>query len=987
MKKLFSYKNKKQRGVALVFTLGILGLLTVVALGFASTALINRKVAENCANISYTQTIARSIALPRAMFAVRNITSLEQFYSTSTDPKTYDWLWKLDTSLHGVQLFKYQYTAVVDSTTNAVDWVYVRDSNDNNRILGRYAYVVIPDKGRLDPSVNINDIDSKGIIGLSEKEVGVNDPAWSTALKAAIDASPNYRWTTFWEISNRLSITSPHPQNWIDFFTKGINIGQVKSPETYWVDSTTNPNIKDKDEFYLRFNLSRSTTDWKAMTAEKLVGEGSTATDETKITDPLYLYNSIDFIPWLKNWTRSHDDWTSTAMKKQIAANIIQYNTPNPNTVDAGGVAFETVSDQMGKDWATEANAPSYAGVGRHASLNEIGFGLKVTAEVISVQSSVEPEVWTYTPKYTFTVNWGAELINMFGPPDSKSIVRLPQVSVEADVKHFVDSVDPNTTNIDEIVADETLPKKTFKTSDRNTYDGAIAFPEFRIDFAVSDWLSNIAYTSKDKFWQTGLQLKSITLPPIILNGSDKSSDILNHMEVMQVRFKPGNAILYHGEYDLLDFKTQRDFAKLSALNASDFTDTTTLKAKDTCHYWMSFEAKDPRVNHYPSDWTITKIARTEVMDPSAANLYPGTIVNSSHNDEHKNSTVTSAAFAEEDSAVTDPAYQSNGTEATRFSSSFIKHEPMVSSWELGLISRAEAWKTLNLSKKDLSAAKTYAYDKGDAALLDQIKLNENDDRLKYGKVNINTNIHQVLEALLDPAKLIYKKDLYKAVGNDLLATGTSESAYPPITKISTNPATPHLNCLICSILACTKIYPFMNRADLLVDPANASELPGYTGSGLGDGSSGPLKDMQALLKVGTSKVEKEQIISKIMPLLKTEPLDMVYVIVLAQTIRDIGGTPAYIDWNGDGDYSDTFNDLSSFDLAAMKKAGYVRTGEITSSVSSVSVQETYNTTDTHIGTYEIGADKITSEAKLIAVLVQDPVTRKWRIARYQYVE
>ena len=43
MKKYISIPNrKKSRGVAVIFTLGILGLLTVMALGFASTALLNR---------------------------------------------------------------------------------------------------------------------------------------------------------------------------------------------------------------------------------------------------------------------------------------------------------------------------------------------------------------------------------------------------------------------------------------------------------------------------------------------------------------------------------------------------------------------------------------------------------------------------------------------------------------------------------------------------------------------------------------------------------------------------------------------------------------------------------------------------------------------------------------------------------------------------------------------------------------------------------
>ncbi len=983
MKKLLSYKNKKQRGVALVFTLGILGLLTVIALGFASTALINRKVAENCGNLFYAQTIARSIALARAQYALQNIAAIEQFYSTSTTNPTYDWLWKLDTSLQGAQLFQYKYTSV-SSGVNAVDWVYVRDTTDNNRILGRYAYVVIPDKGRLDPSVNINDIDTKGIIGLSEKEVGLNNNPWAASLKAAVDASPNYRWTTFWEILNKLGVSNKTSPEWINFFSNGINIGQLKSPETYWVNSATNLNIKDKEELFLRFNLSRSATDWESMTAEKLMGENPVGAETQYWGSSV---GSIDFIPWLKNWTCSHGDWTNDLMKKQIAANIIQYNVPEPvNTID-GTTGFRTITDKTATtDWSS--NPPAYAGVGRHPMLNEVGFGLKVIADVNATQTSPSPEVWEYTPTYTFYVSWGIELINMFGITQYATVVRLPQVSIEADFNQFVSSVDPNETNMANLIAGNL---KTFKTSDTSSYDGGIPYSEFRIDFASTDWLSTISYTSKDTFWKSpSPDTKQVTLPTFSLNGANKKEDIRAQMKIKEVRFIPGNTVLYYGDYNADGLKTQRDIARLdkTSMPTNKFTISTDLAAKDISCFWMCFEANDPRVNHYASDWETKSYSNTVAGDTNAGypeKVYPGSYISSSGNDDHKNSIVASADIHVEDPAISDPAYQGSGTVVTaRLSSSFIKHEPMTSLWELSVISRAEAWKTLNLSVKDLSTTKTYEYDKGDASLLDQIKLNENDERLKYGKVNINTDVHQVLEALLDPAKLIYRKDLYKAVGNDLLAAGTADSTYPSITKISTTPL-PHTDCLICSILACTKIYPFMNRTDILVNPAKTSTLPGYTGSGLGDASSGLLKTMQMLLKTGTSKVEKEQIFCKLAPLLKAEPADMVYVIILAQTVRDIGGTPVYIDWNGDESYAAYSAPVS--DAVSLKKAGYIRTGESTSYVSGASVHETYPAANTFVGTYEIGADKITSETKLIAVLVQDPVTRKWRIARYQYVE
>ena len=72
MKKSFSYQNrirsrKKERGIAIIFTLGILGLLTVIALGFASTALLNNKLAQNVSGDSYAKSLAKNLALARVI--------------------------------------------------------------------------------------------------------------------------------------------------------------------------------------------------------------------------------------------------------------------------------------------------------------------------------------------------------------------------------------------------------------------------------------------------------------------------------------------------------------------------------------------------------------------------------------------------------------------------------------------------------------------------------------------------------------------------------------------------------------------------------------------------------------------------------------------------------------------------------------------------------------------------------------------------------
>ncbi|MDD3886857.1 MAG: hypothetical protein PHI35_08290 [Victivallaceae bacterium] len=62
-------KNRRQRGVALLFTLGIISLLLVLGLAFVTTSIMARKVAANNSNRSQAKMLAQS-AVSRAALAV-----------------------------------------------------------------------------------------------------------------------------------------------------------------------------------------------------------------------------------------------------------------------------------------------------------------------------------------------------------------------------------------------------------------------------------------------------------------------------------------------------------------------------------------------------------------------------------------------------------------------------------------------------------------------------------------------------------------------------------------------------------------------------------------------------------------------------------------------------------------------------------------------------------------------------------------------------
>ena len=175
MKKSFSSTKiqKKNRGVAVIFTLGILGLLTVMALGFASTALLNRKIADNTSSAEYARHIAKNIALARAQWVVKSNLIADSAYSSgpvSGESTAEDFLHKMDTVLNDVELYRVTNdTGTIAIQPGTARWQYVKDTD--GKILGRYAYAIVPVSGHLDPVGNRGQTSLAGRFGLLLREL------------------------------------------------------------------------------------------------------------------------------------------------------------------------------------------------------------------------------------------------------------------------------------------------------------------------------------------------------------------------------------------------------------------------------------------------------------------------------------------------------------------------------------------------------------------------------------------------------------------------------------------------------------------------------------------------------------------------------------------------------------------------------------------------------------------------------------------------
>ena len=1048
MKKSFSQNGiqKKNRGVAVIFTLGILGLLTVIALGFASTALLNRKIADNTASQSYARHIAQNIALARAKWAVMNNGIANMVYSTEItgDPTNEDFLHKMDTVLDGVEIFRI--TNDSGGIQNTARWQYIKDPNDSNRILGRYAYAVVSASGHLDTTANLGNSSVSGRYGFSEKELALPGD-WNTALTTAAGSLGTDRWRSFYEIMQGLSISAAATKR--TFFTDGIGIRQQPSPEAFWLD-LNNDGKKTTDELFLRFNMPATSTAWESMTVDTLTGEGAAETDnDIKYSGS---NNSVSFIPWLKYWeTGVNPTWTNTVMKKQIAANILQYNLPGPTETSGGNPKQITFSDQSG-DWLT--NTPTYAGIGRHPMLNEIGFMVTVSAELQTVNTgSPESPVYQYTPTYKITVESGAELIcPFFNPTTATDDIKKSFVKFAGEVilkmqkfktQSEIDAIGSFSGTLDEIVDSEgwNLSSKSAQTVGSTTWSAVDLSLEFDVNNGTNDyWNASPAYTKAEKFWKEQVE-QTITLPsftlPGALNGVDKSADIKKLLKLRQVDYKPGNTVLRYGTDDS---KYQRDFAKLP-----DQSDTTEKEIENKKWvYYISYQTKDPLVNHYESDWTYSEVSpKTAQLEyPTAGTpeqiakdinkAYPGSVFDadggSSDTDGcHLNKTLSGALLTDTENGsttvslepATDPAYRTD----KRLSSSYIRHEPMKSFWELGFISRAEAFKTLNLGRTRVFPSGT-AYNargggtfaQGDANLLDQIKFSDTaDQKNAYGKVNLNARYHKVFERLFNTdgtTAVTWRSNLISsaaatdpynatAVSGDsskLVCENTSGNC---LTEFHSDSCTVD-NCLAHLLLERSLILPFSNRSDLLLDPDTTTStfdnIPGY--SSLSSTLQTKLKTLQRKLRSylfdpfaldsedAKSKLVREQYATRFMNLLKTDPAEEhVYIIVLAQSIRDVGGAPAFVDWDGDGEYSNSSKDFAA--NAKYLKTGYVRKKLYEDAYETVGTVSSANETitTTAVGTYDYGADKITGEAKIVMEMMRDVITGKWKVVGYRYVE
>ena len=1089
-------KIRNQRGVALIFTLGILGLLTVMALGFASTAMLNQKIASNSAGASSAKMLAQ-VGVQRALTAVAlytadaannavgfsDIFSREYGSGKTGNQNTCDFIWKLTTKINDIPLYE---LPVDYDNKSGVTWQYVTDPSDmtNNTLIGRYAYVVVPYYGALDPSVNygqsftdstanpdnklftVYNIDmDKGIsqglkdtftslsstIGGSGGNASVitDNDSITTALTKAYngrfyDLSEYVKrilYESSWAAKENANETNMIKRMKLFYYLKNIfAVNPYAYPEAYWIDcdKTGSDQKRASDHYLHRLSLDALADFWRSSPSAS-TGDFSNIinglTNPDNISSLSYSSTALAIseataIPWLAAWTASSEssDWKTKVdlEKKQIAANLIQYNldADKPNVSN-----ITTVFDP-----AKEPPTLEYLGIGRHPYLNEIGVEMRITAEVEPPAANTTAEC-----KYTLKpfIGFNAELIDMYGlnKPTNLNVYFYGTLSFTYKLTNAADAeLKTWTSNADALLGTLSVTGDRFWNTDGSYTNMKI---EINNEDSSPSNVGAIMSEALKNAINSGSNLEGKVEITTDENGDYDKTRILCLTEVSvklsKVILTEKNSEEYIRDYAIPE---DQDFS-IKGLGSDPVPLLTT-----TDYAVKSYQATDPRLNHYPSDWTKDSafqdgdFSTYSVATPGTKNKPLDAYTGKFNGTDYDKETVTEIACT--------------GTATGRLSSAMIRHGKMRSLAELGLIHRASPFQTLNLKKAryikrdtELKKAGGASYKEGDANILDQLKLRGNDVMKQYGKVNINTASHETLQALFNSVpyqKLVDSPlpadakayEIFKTAPvaakyvndvTDANVTGARKACghYHPETAASESST--HPSCLACSIINRREVLQFKARSDLMLDLNDSawtdfdndnksfylkSYLPKNDGSIVaedvalkalsksGQMTQGPVEGTSVSVE---NDWEQEQLIGHLADVITAEPPDLC-IIAVGQTLKDIGGSKVYRNWSISDQIGEKYYTTTSDAYKAYRKAGYIRPGQTndylennrSSSVLGKGILKVAGTPiskdkDVELGVYDVGFDKITGESKMIVWVRKDPVTQKWKVVRTMYAE
>ena len=1076
--------GKRQKGIALLFTLSILVILMSVVLLFSMRTTTSAKISVANTNLQRAQLMARS-GLDQAIMAVNMSSKIPYVVSRGVDPttggtaveatQTYDWIWKIEnrsvyTINEGIEIRDY---------LNEMDlgcyptWSYIRDYKAGDvwsacPIIGRYAFVAVTNSDKLDPNAianhtycNYNDEDCpdsdtetglksdhyrKGV-SVAElwfddsklgKAAGRIDP-WKLreAYKKNVDNISGWSGWTDWDtfLADVCGINSTDSD--YDLIKRDLRkyfAFQSKDPEyfnyTNEKDATGHPGLKAMAH---RFNLWRGKDDIsRTENGESITIRGwETLTVDDLIKDPVMFYEMdgdelamddvgnyiVDAkgedeggIAWLANWSDEGDWHDVEATKKQIAANILNY---------CSSADREVVSDVDPDNWDGD-NKPEYTGLKRTLYLNE----LAVSVEIVPILTMIMQNIYegqTYEYDYSGTAHIAIEVVNMFEECLGNKNPGDYQVKVAGSFSFKCGFPDMNgLTTWETLTKDVTLEGSAF-----NSLTDTDGYQQFSLNTDID----------------LGSVFRNVTFPLTV----DQNS----FLAVKDVEFRPKYMILYLKDstgtlkgVDFADLEAGADpaYARANFANGGQpaASDTVYLANKEPFIMTFSYQTEDPRQNLKPIDWNVFWQYITgedfydflDVATVGSKNYAKGTVTDDgSGSQSFSGDRIDPSALGEEyDQELADDVVWDGIKPEDHISTAFIRHLkahqddateaecPMESPWELGFIHRGSKWRTLNLSKvpddgdsdDPLAADETGGgdYQDGDGHILDQVKMvyPYNGRDTKYSPKKVNLIVDKDENGQLSEKSIGYfaLSALFSAPGSTSgnFNKGFDLVSYPGIfsnADIATEAESEgtQIPCVGFDDSATNNIIQYIFDDNAKIE--RRTDL--YK-----------IEDVRKILTQednGNVKTDaaREELFGRLLNLTKVSHfVDDVTILVIAQTIQDVGGengAEALIikDWNMDG--ADPFDaNVKAEEGLGFTNAGYRRYQGIWEdendsyyfiNESDPALQNLEYQIKAKMGQYDNGADQITSEAKIRASVYYDDTapagTNHWKIKEFEYVD
>lgn len=313
-----------------------------------------------------------------------------------------------------------------------------------------------------------------------------------------------------------------------------------------------------------------------------------------------------------------------------------------------------------------------------------------------------------------------------------------------------------------------------------------------------------------------------------------------------------------------------------------------------------------------------------------------------------------------------------------RLSTAFIRNEPMESPWEIGLIHRGAAWETINLKNAESPSSSGNpikledhaplgnnnwgvsgtSYKGGDGGILDQIKMTK--ESRSYGKLDLNMlwNNEDKNPGYMEE----YDSDWVKALFANLkygqqLLNFTDSGATTRISDSDITGKPDQSTTIIGKFMEDNSSRPFTSRAQFL----HWKNSEDYLGNAFGIIPRGTFD--------GWSDAQQEEIIGKTINLLTASNgalPNVIQVLIVAQTIRDIGG------------------DGSDIQITKLKSNGdpvphNCRLGQF-------DIEEDDKAPDTSPDRH-VYFDEITGEVKIIVTIDRNPLTGRMMVRKMDYIE